>query len=477
MVPKAVSYFRAVGIVVLAIIFLTVFLTVIGVIETGVAAVLAMTTLLAAIFFLMWLRTSAPQGGGQRRKRRRKPSIDAVAGPPAVTKKRDGANIALAIIILSYILLKIIFSFNNVMVFTLGFMILLGIVAGSIAYYKGALRETPLVKSIGALSFLDFLSPENPDDAFSLLKIYAISGAIVLSFSLVGPWFVFEENWGHDFDSFLDTEYGDGELLSSRYGLSSVKHVTYDYNDWGSYDTDAESIRYDEVNGFQNRLEVGSKARNMVILAVGVWIVSSIAFLYFIYNELSNTNPRINSLREIKHIQERISLFSEKLERLKRLGIDISSFSPAIEKIEQSKDDLEFKTSVSKSIPVFAYGISGIGAISLGIAVFACIQFGGAWADAMHSEDGVDDGTCAQCSLVDSFTGSAYETQDSGSGTYRMFIDWGGGWGREIILWLGTLIFLGVLRNSITLINLSKAALLEISGLEETVRAFSMPEL
>ncbi len=66
--------------VVLAVIFLTV----LGVIETGVAAVLAMT-LLAAIFFLMWLRTSAPQGGGQRRKRRRKPSIDAVAGPLAVT--------------------------------------------------------------------------------------------------------------------------------------------------------------------------------------------------------------------------------------------------------------------------------------------------------------------------------------------------------------------------------------------------------
>ena len=395
-----------------------------------------------------------------------------------VPKKRDRTNIALAIIILSYILFtvwfKIIFSFDSEVGFVLGLLIFVGIVAGCIAYYKGGLHNaTPqLAKKID--SFLDFLSPENPDDAFSLLKIYAVSGAIVLSSSLLGPWFVFEENW--DLDSGIP-KYG--ELQSSRYGLSSVKHVTYDYNDCGLSlsDTDTEYTMYDEVNGFQNRLEVASKARNMVILAIGVWIVSSTAFLYFIYNELSSTNPRINSLREIKHIQERISLFSEKLERLKRLGIDISSFSPAIEKIEQSKDDLEFKTSVSRSIPVFAYGLSGIGAISLGIAVFACIQFGGAWADAMHSENGGDDGICFQCSLVDSFTGSVSETQDTESGYYYPFIYWGGGWGREIILWLGTLIFLGVLRNSITLIKLSKAALLEISGLEETVRAFSMPEL
>jgi hypothetical protein len=369
-----------------------------------------------------------------------------------VPKKRDRTNIALAIIILSYIFFvvwfRIIFSFDSEVGFVLGFLIFVGIVAGCIAYYKGGLHNaTPqFAKKID--SFLDFLSPENPDDALSLLKTCAVSGAIVLSSSLFGPWFEIEASWEHDFDSYLyDTEYG--KAFSSRYGLSGVNHVNYDYYDWGEYNTDTEYTGYEGENGFQNRLEVGSKARNMVILAIGVWIVSSIAFLYFISNELSSTNPRINRLREIKHIQERISLFSEKLERLKRLGIDISSFSPAIEKIEQSKDDLKFKTSVSRTIPVFAYGLSGIGAISMGIAVFVCIQFGGAWADAMQSENGGDDGICFQCSLVDSFTGSASETQDTEAGTYYTFIYWGGGWGRQIILWLGTLIFLGVLRNSI----------------------------
>ena len=284
----------------------------------------------------------------------------------------------------------------------------------------------------------------------------------------IWSWLDFDNDW-------YDSEYG--KLYSSQYSLSSLKHVTYDYDDWDSYDTDTEYTRYDEVNGFQNRLEVGSKARNMVILAVGVWIVSSTAFLYSISNELSNTNPRINSLREIKHIQERISLFSEKLERLKRLGIDISSFSPAIEKIEQSKDDLEFKTSVSRSIPVFAYGLSGIGAISMGIAFFACIQFGGAWADAMHSENGGDDGICTQCSLVDSFTGSSYDSSGTGMGTYHFTSYWGGGWGRQIILWLGTLTVFGILRNSLALLRLSRTSIQEIATLEKTVNEFTMPEL
>ena len=113
----------------------------------------------------------------------------------------------------------------------------------------------------------------------------------------------------------------------------------------------------------------------------------------------------------------------------------------------------------------------------MGIAIFACAQFGAEWADAMQSENGGDDGTCVQCSRVDSFTGSAYETQDTDSGTYHISINWGGGWGRQLLFWLGALISFGVLRNSITLIKLSKATLLEISGLEETVSAFSMPEL
>tara|TARA_Y100000294_G_scaffold159035_1_gene161678 strand:- start:164 stop:1003 length:840 start_codon:yes stop_codon:yes gene_type:complete len=65
-------------VVVLAIIFLTV----LEVLPSGIAAVLAMT-LLAAILFLMWLRTSAPARGGQRRKRRRKQPVAAV-GPPVI---------------------------------------------------------------------------------------------------------------------------------------------------------------------------------------------------------------------------------------------------------------------------------------------------------------------------------------------------------------------------------------------------------
>ena len=65
-------------VVVLAIIFLTV----LEVLPSGIAAVLAMT-LLAVILFLMWLRTSAPVRGGQRRKRRRKKLV-AAAGPPVI---------------------------------------------------------------------------------------------------------------------------------------------------------------------------------------------------------------------------------------------------------------------------------------------------------------------------------------------------------------------------------------------------------
>ena len=169
-----------------------------------------------------------------------------------VPKKRDGTNIASAIMILSYTLFtvwfKIIFSSDSDVGFVLGFLIFIGIVAGCIAYYTNALHDaTPqLVKSID--SFLDFLSPENPDDAFSLLKTCAVSGAILLSFSLFGPWFVMEGNWEHEFDSYYSTEYGKG--FNSRYGLSGVMAVTYDYYDWGEYDTDREYTGYEGVNGF-----------------------------------------------------------------------------------------------------------------------------------------------------------------------------------------------------------------------------------
>ena len=189
---------------------------------------------------------------------------------------------------------------------------------------------------------------------------------------------------------------------------------------------------------------------------------------------------------KIKRIQEGISLFSEKLERLKHRGIEITSLGLAVEEIGKSSNSLEFKASVSKSISVFAYALSGVCVISMGIAVFACLQFGETWAEAMDREDD-DGGICGrsssstsditQCMLVDSFIGSSYDNESTSSGTYYFDIYWGGGWGRQIILWLGTLTVFGILRNSLALLKLSKTSIQEIATLEKIVNEFSVPEL
>jgi len=390
--------------------------------------------------------------------------------------ERDKANISIVGIIITYILFKFLFSFDSDWGILFGIIIVLIIAGLCIAHYVDSLwRSFPaLAKSMD--SFLDFLSPKDPDEAFTLLKTYAVSGILVLTFSLFGPWFVFEVDWRHSFnDYYYDDEYGYN--YETRYGLWNVKSIVYDYSDWGEYTTSSETDSYNDNNGFQNRQEVASKTSNIIISAMGLWIFSALVFLYFISNRLSNTNPRIEKLTKIKRIQEGISLFSVKLERLKHRGIDITSLGPAVEEIEKSRNSLEFKASVSKSISVFAYALSGVCVISMGIAVFTCIQFGGTWASAMHSENGGDDGICTQCSLVDSFTGSSYDSSGTSSGTYHFTSYWGGGWGRQIILWLGTLTVFGILRNSLALLKLSKTSIQEIATLEKTVNGFSMPEL
>ena len=398
--------------------------------------------------------------------------------------KRDKANISIVGIIITYILFKFLFFFDGDWFF-FGLLIVLIIVGLCIAHYVNSLwRSFPaLAKSMD--SFLDFLSPKDPDEAFALLKTYAISGILVLTFSLFGPWFVFEADWTQSFDSYYyDDEYG--KLQSSRYGLWEVNYISYDYYDWGQYTTESELVAYEGNTGYQNRQEVASKALNLIISAMGLWTFSTLVFLYFISIRLSNTNPRIKKLTKIKRIQEGISLLAKKLERLKYRGIDITSLGQAVEEIEESRNSLEFKASVSRSISVFAYAISGVCIISMGVAVFACLQFGETWAEAMDREDD-DGGICGrsssatasytQCMIVDSFTGSTSDSYSNANGFYWVDIYWGGGWGRQIILWLGTLTVFGILRNSLALLKLSKTSIQEIATLEKTVDGFSMPEL
>tara|TARA_B000000460_G_scaffold244663_1_gene215114 strand:+ start:39 stop:1268 length:1230 start_codon:yes stop_codon:yes gene_type:complete len=399
--------------------------------------------------------------------------------------ERDKANISIVGIIITYILFKFLFSFDSDWGILFGIIIVLIIAGLCIAHYVDSLwRSFPaLAKSMD--SFLDFLSPKDPDEAFTLLKTYAVSGILVLTFSLFGPWFVFEADWRHSFDSYYyDDQHG--KLQSSRYGLFEVNYISYEYSDWGDYTTESERVAYEGSTGHQNRQEVASKALNLIISTMGLWIISTLVFLYFISNRLSNTNPRIEKLTKIKRIQEGIVLFSEKLERLKHRGIDITSLGQAVEEIEKSRNSLKFKASVSRPMSVFAYAISGVCIISMGIAVFACLQFGETWAEAMDREDD-DGGICGrsststssttQCMLVDSFTGYSSDTDRSSSGTYHFNIYWGGGWGRQIILWLGTLTVCGILRNSLALLKLSKTSIQEIATLEKTVNGFSMPNL
>ena len=174
---------------------------------------------------------------------------------------------------------------------------------------------------------------------------------------------------------------------------------------------------------------------------------------------------------------------AQRLGRLRQGPLEVGQ---AVEEIEKSRNSLKFKASVSRPISVFAYAISGVCIISMGIAVFACLQFGETWAEAMDREDD-DGGICGrsststssttQCMLVDSFTGYSSDTDRSSSGTYHFNIYWGGGWGRQIILWLGTLTVFGILHNSLALLKLSKTSILQIAILEKTVNGFSMPEL
>jgi hypothetical protein len=394
----------------------------------------------------------------------------------SIREERDKANISIVGIIIAYVLFKFLFFFDSDWGILSGIIIVLLIVGLCVAHYTRSLRDLNPNWAESMDLFLDFLSPKNPKEALSLLRTYAILFVTILVFSLLGPWFVYESNWTHVFD---DSWYSNesGKAYSHRYGLTSVKSVSYDYSDWGVYSTDTQTTSYD-IDGLQNRKEVGSKALTLIAVTLSLFSVSAFVCLYFIGKGIASTGPRIRNLREVSHLQDSVVKLTNKLGNLHSRGIDISSFDPILEDISRMHmRSIHVALSSSKPISFFLIIIKSAATISIVIALFTCIQFGGDWAEAMHNESGGEDGYCEVCENVDSFTGWASETQSTSSGYYNFSITWGGGWGRQIILWLGSLSFLGIIYNSFEVSRLSKASLQEVKTLESKTDGFSIPPI
>ena len=396
-----------------------------------------------------------------------------------IRNKNDGVapkhkvNIAIAAIIISYLLFIFLFAFDDYSVwFTVRLIIIGAAFIWVILIATGNLDKSTKFGKY-SYSLIDFLSPQNPKEALNLLKNYAFLGIIILGLSLFGPWFTYEGEWEHEFDdSWYDTQYG--HSFSDRYGLWSVKSVQYDYWDWGSYSRDSEIKNYADFNGFQNRQEVGLVSLSLVIVALTIWGVSSIICLYRINKNISNLEPQIKDLKETSQLQKRILQFNDKLEYLKLRNIKLSSFNKKVEEISKIKFNNQTQNDVNLRFILYAYLTCCT--IAIGIALVACILFSQNWAEAMHTENGGDDGVCIVCENVDSFTGIAYTTEGTSSGTYYISIFWGGGWGRGIILWLGSLSFLGIFVNSLALHNLTKSSIKEIETLDKKSKEFKIPD-
>ena len=386
-------------------------------------------------------------------------------------------NIAIAVIIIIYLLFKFLFGFDdNSDWFGIRILIVIGIFIFGIVVAAGQLdSSTKLGKFID--SFINFLSPQDPKEALKLLTTYALSGMLILCLSLFGPWFTYEGDWTHEFDSyFYDTEYG--HSFSDRYGLGSVKSVSYEYSEWGVYTTYSESTNYDDYNGFQNRQEIASTSLNLVLFASALLIISSIVCLYKINKNILNLEPKLKDLKKTEQFQKKILQFSNKLENLHSKNINLSSFNKKIEEINivSKKEFNNMGTVLVTDLRFILYTYLTCCTAAIGIAFVACILFSQNWAEAMHTENGGDDGVCIVCENVDSFTGNAYVTEGTSSGTYYIDIFWGGGWGREIIMWLGTLTFMGIFTNTLALHNLSKASIKEVETLTKKSKEFKVDE-
>ena len=387
-------------------------------------------------------------------------------------------NVAIALIIILYLLYQFLFGFDgysNWFLFRM-IIVLLVIILG-LGYKGGAFGSSSSFPKLGKFidSFLDFLSPQDPKEALKLLGIYAVLGIIILSLSLFGPWFRYDVDWTHSFaDSWYEDEYG--HLQSDRYGLYGVKSVYYDYWDWGDYTTSSEYKDYDDFNGFQNRQEVGLTTSYLVIIALTLWSISSIIGLYLINKNIINLDPKIKSLNETDQVQKRIVKFSNKLEYLHSKNINLSTFNKKIEEIGK----IEFKKNNQQddiNLRFITYTYLTCCTIAIGIALAACILFSQNWVDAMHNENGGDDGICIVCENVDVFNGgfSDFGGEVTSSGTYYYDIWWHGGWGRGIVLWLGSLTFMGIFINSLALHNLTKASVKEIETLNKKSSEFKIP--
>ena len=154
-------------------------------------------------------------------------------------------------------------------------------------------------------------------------------------------------------------------------------------------------------------------------------------------------------------------------------NIKLASFNKKIEEISKIKFNNQTHNDVNLHFILYAYLTCCT--IAIVIALIACILFSQNWAEAMHTETGGDDGVCIVCENVDSFTGGAYATEGTSSGTYYISIFWEGGWGREIIMCLGLLSFLGIFVNSLTLHSLTKTSVKEIETLDKKSKEFKMP--
>lgn len=393
-----------------------------------------------------------------------------------MSSNKDSVNIVVALTMILFVIAKFLFYFGDEIGAVCGLFLLLFLIILSGLYYNGRLDNDFPTISTFINDFFDFLSPKNPKKVLALLKTYCILAITVLFFSLLGPWFVYEANWTHVFDN---SWYSDesGKMYSHRYGLTSVKEVTYNYSDWGEYSTSSQTLGYD-INGFQNRQDVGSKTLTLVAFSISLWSTSAFICLYFLSSSISGIGPKIKNLKEVEHLQNSVMVFLDKLENLQYRGINTSSFNQTLEDISgRYVQSIQVDLLPSKSISFFLAIFYTTATISFLIALLACIQFGEEWADAMHTESGGDDGYCGVCENVDSFVGYDWEVQSTASGYYDISINWGGGWGREIILWLGTLSFLGIIRNSILLSSQTKESIRQIKNLESDISAFKMPEI
>ena len=360
-------------------------------------------------------------------------------------KKYNWINVCIFALIITYIYYKIIFSAGAFWGLTISAVIV------TLLWWGVRWRFLNITKLSNVLS--EALTPRSTVGSLEIIGVYYGAGLLFLLLALLGPWFIFEESMDVGYDGTVPT-------IRQMFGLWSVEVTTFDYSpgSWVDYDTDIDKLGYSENSDqFREREAVAFITRILVGTEMGIMAIPNGIFLFLASRNLAERGPTMKDLRNLKNIQDKLNLLWKKLTFLQEKNVRITGLIPPLEAIEKNMPG-SINVPGLMSDQNFVKCIVAVSSTAIIMGVAAGLYFGEEWPDAMQEDSSVVQG------FSDS---SSYDEY-----TYT----WGGGWARELVLWIEPLILFGIFYNCREYLRFSEKQNREYSSLIASIQDFENPD-